>query len=142
MLDLNGDGRINNGRELVDLTDSGTPLNLLRLDENGDGKLDGFDTAYWDLQLWRDRNQDGYASAEERQSLSDIGITSINLTPIISPTPIAGINNVKGVIATYSNGSTRTLWDVSFQASTSASATTGAYAPGINNYRPPLRIAA
>ena len=132
VLDLNNDGRINNGAELVDLTDSGAPLNLLKLDENLDGKLDGNDSSYWDLQVWRDRNQDGYASAEERQYLSELDITSINLTSITSPVPIAGKSGVKGVVATYGNGQQRTLWDVPFSASAVAAATSTAYAAGIN----------
>ena len=132
VLDLNNDGRINNGAELVDLTDSGAPLNLLKLDENLDGKLDGNDSSYWDLQVWRDRNQDGYASAEERQYLSELDITSINLTPITSPIPIAGKNGVKGVVATYGNGQQRTLWDVPFETAAATAATSVAYAAGIN----------
>ena len=63
MLDANHDGRINNGSELVDLTGTAKPINLLSLDSNGDGILNAAGGSnFSDLQLWQDRNQDGYAS--------------------------------------------------------------------------------
>jgi hypothetical protein len=146
VLDVNGDGRINNGTELVDLTDpstgsgqaAGSPLNLFSLDNpakggNGDLTLDAQDTAFAQLQIWSDRNRDGYASAEERQSLSDLGIVSIDLNPAQLQTstaakPIAGKTGIKGVVATYADGSQKTLWDVPFDNAGSAPAvTTTAY---------------
>jgi Ca2+-binding RTX toxin-like protein/chemotaxis regulatin CheY-phosphate phosphatase CheZ len=133
VMDVNGDGKINNGTELVDLTDSGKPLNLFRLDSNGDGVLNASDAAYWNLQLWQDRNQDGYASPEERQSLADTGIVSIDLNPAhLQTATVAGKANVKGVTATYTDGSTRILWDVPFDSGTAATATSTSYAIGIN----------
>jgi hypothetical protein len=133
VMDVNGDGKINNGTELVDLTDSGKPLNLFRLDSNGDGVLNAQDAAYWNLQLWQDRNQDGYASPEERQSLADTGIVSIDLNPAhLQTATMAGKANVKGVTATYTDGSTRILWDVPFDSAAAATATSSSYAIGIN----------
>jgi Ca2+-binding RTX toxin-like protein len=78
------------------------------------------------LQIWTDSNQDGYASAGERQSLADLGIVSIDLDPLnIKTQTIAGKASVKGVVATYSNGTTRTLWDVPFtDVSTAGNAVT------------------
>lgn len=81
VMDVNLDGRISSGRELVDLTDAGAPLNLYSLDANGDKTLDAQDAAFHELQLWQDRNRDGYASTEERQNLADLGISSIDLDP-------------------------------------------------------------
>jgi hypothetical protein len=133
VMDVNGDGKINNGTELVDLTDSGKPLNLFRLDSNGDGVLNASDAAYWNLQLWQDRNQDGYASPEERQSLADTSIVSIDLNPAhLQTATVAGKANVKGVTATYTDGSTHILWDVPFDSATAATATSSSYAIGIN----------
>jgi len=98
VLDANHDGRINNGSELVDLTGTANQVNLLSLDSNGDGILNAADgNAFTDLQLWQDRNQDGYASTEERQTLTDVGITSIELNPVTDT--VAGIADVQGVIA-------------------------------------------
>jgi len=39
VLDVNHDGRINNGSELVDLTGTAKPINLLSLDRNKGGIL-------------------------------------------------------------------------------------------------------
>lgn len=128
VIDLNRDGRINNGSELVALTDDSSPLNLLSLDTaahggNGDGRLDSHDAAYWQLKLWSDRNQDGYASANELQSLNDLGIASIDLDPAhIQTATIAGNPGVKGVTATYTDGSQRVLWDVPLVATTTPTA--------------------
>lgn len=138
VLDVNGDGRINNGSELVDLTDTGAPLNLFSLDNpakggNGDLTLDAHDSAFAQLQIWSDHNQDGYASAEERQSLSDLGIVSIDLDPAhlrisTAANPIAGQAGIQGVVATYADGSQKNLWDVPFDNAGSAPAvTTTAY---------------
>ncbi|WP_426992744.1 S8 family serine peptidase [Methylomonas sp. CM2] len=145
VLDANGDGRINNGSELVDLTDpstdsgqaAGNPLNLFSLDGDANGVKDGVlnanDTAFAQLQLWADRNRDGYASAEERQSLSDLGIVSIDLNPTHLQTstaanPVAGKAGIQGVVATYADGGHKTLWDVPFDNGGNAPAvTTTAY---------------
>lgn len=133
VMDLDGNGRIDSGRELVDLTDAQAPVNLLSLDDNGDKRLDGDDAAYWSLELWADRNQDGYASAEERQSLADAGIESIDLDPAhILIGTVAGQSEVKGVVATYADGSERTLWDVPLAAAAAKPGTATAYATGID----------
>lgn len=128
VLDANGDGRINHGSELVKLIDpsiqiepaADQPLNLFNLDSNADKRLDLRDTAYTQLQLWADRNRDGYAGEDERQSLSDVGIVSIDFNPshlLISETtpPNTGQAVILGVAATYADGSYKTLWDVPLQ---------------------------
>jgi hypothetical protein len=81
-MDVNGDGRINNGSELFSIAGGGAQQTLASLDSNGDGKLDAGDAAWSTLKIWTDRNQDAYASASELQSLSEAGFASINLTPI------------------------------------------------------------
>jgi len=52
---------------------------LSELDSNADQVFDANDTAYADLKIWRDLNQDAISQAGELQSLSDAGITAINL---------------------------------------------------------------
>jgi Ca2+-binding RTX toxin-like protein len=123
VMDVNRDGRINNGNELVGLTNNANPLNLFLLDTtleggNNDKKLTAGDTKFSQLKIWTDRNQDGYASAAELQTLNDLGIVSIDLDPthVLTQT-ISGKPNVKGVKATFDDGSTRTLWDVPFDVS-------------------------
>ncbi|MBR8655652.1 AHH domain-containing protein, partial [Achromobacter sp. Marseille-Q0513] len=111
VMDRNFDGRISSGAELFTLTEgAGARPTLASLDSNQDGKLDAEDTHWAHLRVWVDRNQDAYASAGELTSLADLGIQSINLTPVTGS--VAGQSNVKGVVATYANGATRTLWDV------------------------------
>ncbi|SBW81126.1 hypothetical protein PVE_R1G3244 [Pseudomonas veronii 1YdBTEX2] len=133
VLDRNGDGRIANGSELFTLTAQSTGARpaLATLDSNGDGKLDATDKQWSALRLWSDRNQDAYASAGELSSLADLGIQSINLTPISGT--VAGQTNVKSVVATYTNGTTRTLWDVDLapQAPSGKPLTTS-YAAGVD----------
>lgn len=109
--DVNGDGKISNGQELFGIAANGQPA-LRSQDSNADGVLDANDANWGQLQIWSDRNQVGYASAGELQSLSEAGITSINLTPVVGS--VAGQSNVKGVVATLADGSHRTLWDVTF----------------------------
>lgn len=55
VMDVNHDGRINDGTELVDLTNGDKPLNLLSLDSgtkggNGDGVLNQSDSGWSELQ--------------------------------------------------------------------------------------------
>ncbi|MFL9672331.1 S8 family serine peptidase [Pseudomonas marginalis] len=133
VLDRNGDGRIANGTELFTLTaqSAGARPALATLDSNGDGKLDATDKQWSALRLWADRNQDAYASAGELSSLADLGIQSINLTPISGA--VAGQTNVKGVVATYTNGTTRTLWDVDLSPhAPSGKPVTASYAAGVD----------
>lgn len=114
VLDTNRDGRINNGSELVDLAGKRTHINLFTLDSNADQRLNALDTAFPQLQIWQDRNQDGHASPGELQGLAELGIVSIDLAPgNVLTGNVAGQANVKGVNAQYTDGSVRTLWDVS-----------------------------
>lgn len=133
VLDRNGDGRIANGTELFTLTAQSTGARpaLATLDSNGDGKLDATDKQWSALRLWADRNQDAYASAGELSSLADLGIQSINLAPVSGS--VAGQTNVKGVVATYTNGTTRTLWDVDLSPQApSGKPLTTSYAAGVD----------
>ncbi|AXW07499.1 calcium-binding protein [Ralstonia solanacearum] len=45
----------------------------------GDGVFDANDAQYANLRIWRDLNQDGVSQAEELQTLTEAGITSIKL---------------------------------------------------------------
>ncbi len=121
VLDRNGDGRINNGSELVDLTGDAAPISLFGLDSNGDKKLNTNDSAFSLLQIWTDRNQDGYASSQEVRALSELGIVNIDLDPAHIQTDTINGKIVRGVTATYQDGSTKILWDVPFATAGSAS---------------------
>lgn len=114
VLDKNGDGRINNGTELVDLIGEAAPIGLFDLDSNQDKKLNINDSDFSLLQIWSDRNQDGYASEQELITLSSLGIVSIDLGPAHIQTTTSNGKIIRGVTATYQDGSTKVIWDVPF----------------------------
>ncbi|MBC3873681.1 calcium-binding protein [Undibacterium flavidum] len=86
-LDINGNGKIDNGRELfgVDtLLKSGTFAQngfaaLADNDVNLDGKIDQLDPIFANLKVWRDLNQDGISQVNELSSLAQNKIASISL---------------------------------------------------------------
>jgi hypothetical protein len=85
--DLNGDGVINDGRELfggaTQLAGGARAGDGFRamadLDSNGDGKLNAADAAFGELKLWLDGNADGKTDAGELKGLADFGIVELNL---------------------------------------------------------------
>ena len=87
VLDLNGNGTIDNGRELFGdntLLPSGqTAANgfeaIAQHDSNGDGKINALDAVYTQLRIWQDANQDGVSQAHELRTLGELGIASINV---------------------------------------------------------------
>lgn len=86
--DLNGDGLINNGRELFGnhtllgngATASGGYQALNELDGNGDGMINAADSSFSSLVVWRDLDFDGYSDANEISSLTALNIQSIRTT--------------------------------------------------------------
>ncbi|TFZ01468.1 putative Ig domain-containing protein [Ramlibacter rhizophilus] len=86
VLDLDGNGRIDSGRELFGdntrLPDGTLARDgfeaLAQHDANGDGRIDAADPVYGRLQLWRDVNGDGVSQSGELSALADSGIASIN----------------------------------------------------------------
>ena len=87
VLDSNGDGKIDTGRELFGdnrLLKDGSlaPTGFAALaehDDNGDGKIDAQDAVFEQLKVWRDLNQDGVSQAEELFTLEQLGIQSLDL---------------------------------------------------------------
>lgn len=85
--DLNGDGKINNGRELFGnhtlLQDGSTASNgfqaLLELDDNQDGIIDAQDKVWSSLQIWQDKNSNGETDDGELVTLSDAGVAAIDI---------------------------------------------------------------
>jgi Ca2+-binding RTX toxin-like protein len=89
-LDRNGNGKIDDVSELfgygrtistlrIDTTWTSGFDALSVLDSVRDYILDSNDTAFSDLRVWRDLNQDGQSSSDELFSLTDVGIKSIDL---------------------------------------------------------------
>ncbi|QUE31649.1 hypothetical protein [Francisella philomiragia] len=86
--DLDGNGTIDSGRELFGdntLKADGTKAAhgfeaLAELDSNADGIIDANDTEFENLQVWQDTNSDGISQANELKNLSQVGVSSIDLT--------------------------------------------------------------
>jgi len=87
VMDRNNEGIINDGTELFGnqtiLSNGQKASNgfqaLSELDDNKDGKVDAQDSAFNQLKIWQDVDGDGYSNPDELKSLSDLGITAINL---------------------------------------------------------------
>ncbi|MEF9387617.1 calcium-binding protein [Ralstonia solanacearum species complex bacterium KE056] len=117
VLDRNGNGTIDSGRELfgVDTLKSNGQLAsdgfdaLKDLDANQDGKIDSADSVFADLRIWRDLNQDGISQANEMTALGANGITAIgvNSTPVRTDLGNGNVQTAAGTF-TRSNGTTGT----------------------------------
>ena len=87
-LDKNSDGVINDGNELFGNYTKDTLGNysnngfdaLSKYDTDHDNVIDANDEIYTALQVWQDSNTDGITDAGELHSLSELGVSSINLT--------------------------------------------------------------
>ena len=87
VLDRNQNGLIDDGKELFGsntLLSSGKRAQngfeaLAEFDENRDGVIDAADSVWSRLQLWQDKNQNGFVDEGELLSLSNTQITAIGL---------------------------------------------------------------
>ncbi|WP_432474008.1 VCBS domain-containing protein [Amphritea sp. HPY] len=121
--DLNGDGIIDDARELFGdhtLMQDGSQAEdgfhaLAELDSNADGKIDAQDQAFSELQLWQDRNSDGLVQQGELLTLQEAGVASVNTSASISEMWDES-GNFHGLQSTYitSEGEERAATDVWF----------------------------
>ena len=122
--DRNNDGFINDNSELFGtFTTSGfTELRELDLAANGgneDGFIDAADSAFTELQVWRDLDQDGNSDPNELFTLEELGITRINANatdiPETSPDYLNAGNQVKETsFFEYADGTQGEIVDVWF----------------------------
>ncbi|MBI4963247.1 MAG: hypothetical protein HY913_08220 [Desulfomonile tiedjei] len=92
VLDRNGNGFIDDGRELFGnatiLSNGKNASNgfeaLAGLDSNKDGRIDAPDPIFSQLRVWKDEDQDGYSYPDELHTLDELGIKSINLQSTIT----------------------------------------------------------
>jgi hypothetical protein len=85
-MDLNHDGKIDDGKELFTQNFAGGNFAngaaaLASLDSNHDGVIDHNDAAFSSLLIWKDANANGISDAGELSTLAQNGVTSISTTP-------------------------------------------------------------
>ncbi|MGI0024652.1 MAG: hypothetical protein ACREA4_05840, partial [Nitrososphaera sp.] len=92
--DRDGDGRINDGKELFgdqtvlqDGTRAASGFQAIaEWDDNADGKIDASDGIWANLKIWQDTDGDGYTLASELKDLAALGIQSIDLGHTVTNT--------------------------------------------------------
>jgi len=124
VLDRNGDGIINSGRELFGdntfLKNGQKAPNgfaaLAEFDDNRDGKIDSSDAIWSHLKVWRDFDGDGYSLADEFYTLDELGIKALNTgyTTVSNPD---GKGNTEAWVGSYekTDGTTLKMSDYLFQ---------------------------
>lgn len=108
VLDRNGDGIINSGRELFGdntLLKNGRKAEhgfaaLADLDDNEDGNIDPSDAIWNQLKVWRDLDGDGYSLAGELYPLDELGIKALHTGYSVAVNP-DGKGNTEAWIGFY-----------------------------------------
>ena len=124
-LDLNGDGKINDGEELfgngtntVNGKASDGYAALSQYDLNTDGVIDTKDAVFSKLQVWVDANVDGVTDAGELHSLTDLSIASLHLQTLASTQTDNGNTLAMTSSWTANDGTLHNMADVWFDANT------------------------
>ncbi|MBC7700525.1 calcium-binding protein, partial [Aquabacterium sp.] len=134
VLDRNGNGLIDSGRELfgADTVLTGTPgvdavyantgfQALATLDTNHDNLFNAADAAFTQVRVWQDINQDGVSQSNELFSLSDKNIASIGLNASTTTIDLGNGNVVSGTsVVTRTNGTTTIAGAVGVATDTTA----------------------
>ena len=122
VLDRNGNGQIDSGRELFG--DATIKRNgqlaldgfdaLADLDSNADGQINAQDSVFTSLRVWRDLNQDGISQSNELASLGPLGIASIDVTRSLHSQTLANGNQIADLGSyTRTDGRSGTTGEVS-----------------------------
>ena len=89
VLDRNRNGQIDDGSEIrfsTDVAGATSDLEGLRAyDSNANGFFDQNDARFSEFQIWQDANGDAVSQAGELKSLTELGVTAINLTLTRNP---------------------------------------------------------
>ncbi len=123
-LDLNGNGRIDDGSELFGnntlLADGSLAVHgfeaLRQYDSNANGLLDAGDKKWGSFLMWQDKDSDGLSSAGELKRLSQTGIASLDLNYRDSAhTDVHGNVLRQNASAKWADGKTTAAADVWFR---------------------------
>lgn len=121
VLDKNGSGSIDSGRELFGnytiMTDGHRARDgfeaLRELDTNGDMVFSVEDQSFSEVRLWFDGNRDGVSQPDELVTLQSIGLESINLAFRVSNRRDRSGNLLRlRAPANFADGSTKFIYDV------------------------------
>ncbi|HEU5135250.1 MAG TPA: calcium-binding protein [Steroidobacteraceae bacterium] len=105
VLDRNGNGAIDSGRELFGdstLLPDGTAAAdgfaaLAAEDTNADGVVNAADARFAQLRVWRDLNQDGQSTPNELFTLQQLGIIGINVASVARDQVLGNGNRIADV---------------------------------------------
>jgi hypothetical protein len=122
MMDRNGNGLVDNQSELFGNNAQYADgfANLKSLDSNNDNLITNLDADFGGLRVWIDRNENGVLDRRESLSLTQLGITEINLNATQyadgwgNPTRYNNENLVTAGSTFTMNGVTKTIEDVWF----------------------------
>lgn len=126
--DVNQNGRIDDASELFGSASTDGFAILSLLDSNGDLVINQNDTAFAELLIWQDANEDGVSQAEELNNLAHYGIVSIDLSGIALSTSVIAGNQISHTSTfTYENGSHGTVVDAWFAVNNTLSTYSQSY---------------
>jgi len=118
-LDRNGDGRINNGKELFGnkteqpVTRQWNGFTALAVfDANGDRWINASDAVYQQLRLWTDSNHDGVSQQQELSTLASKGVEGIACEYRLSKRSDRHGNRFRYKAKARINGAESWVWDV------------------------------
>ncbi|MBI5107649.1 MAG: S8 family serine peptidase, partial [Rhodocyclales bacterium] len=122
VMDLNGNGKIDGIHETMSEYFNGAVgtngnagekkyangfAALKSLDSNSDNQFTSADTAFTNVKVWTDADHDGVTDSGELKTLTELGITSIALTPTTQSGLVNGGNEILATGTFVRNGSTR-----------------------------------
>ena len=133
-VDSNGNGKIDGISELFGGNSKGDGFaKLASFDSNGDGLVNDLDSAFGQLQIWRDANGNHQTDAGELMSLADAGVASLSVRYTELPQlDEQGNLHLERSTATLADGQSVAMTDVYFNVSAEDAAEAGVTLPGMN----------
>ena len=134
VIDRNGDGKINDGSELMFGAEDADARNALEalsaLDNNNDNVIDEKDARFDELKVWVDSNRNGVTDAGELKSLTELGIKSIGLSAhhLEGEAKVGANALISTAVFTRTDGTTGTVGDTALSFSSASSSALSALA--------------